>query len=124
MNFPLEHDQDGGFVYSEDIVEEIRAAIFCILHVLPGEHPRDLEFGNHAALIVFKNPTPGLESMIPGLIKRDIENNEPRAAIDEKDVTAVFDYDSGTYLIDFYWTAPDLGIKDKQHINDTIGGRV
>lgn len=122
MLYPLEHRGDGAFAYPATEVNEIGTVIRCILTTIPGEHPRLPDFGNHAALVVFRNPGPGLEVMIAGLIKRDIETWEPRARVE--DVQATYDYDQALYQVRVLWSAPEAGIRDRQEVLATVGGDV
>lgn len=122
MLYPLNHIGDGAFAYSANEIDEIASVIRCILTIVPGEHPRLPHFGNHAALVVFKNPGPGLEAIIAGLVKRDIEDWEPRAKVE--DVTAIYDYDQALYRVRVLWSAPQVGMRDAQEIVTTLGGGV
>ncbi|MDI3548120.1 MAG: Baseplate wedge protein gp25 [Halanaerobiales bacterium] len=122
MQYPLVHMGDGAFAYPVNEIDEIASVIRCILTTIPGEHPRLPDFGNHAALVVFRNPVPGLESTITGLVKRDIEGWEPRAKVEE--VTAVYDYDQAMYRVQVLWSAPGSGIKEPQEATTTLGGGV
>ncbi len=125
MLYPLQHRGDGAFQYPADVVEEIAAAIRVILTTIPGEHPRLPEFGNHAALVVFRNPGPDLEAMIAmiaGLIKYDVENWEPRAKVEE--VTATYDYDSSSYRVKIIWSSPEIGLRETRETEVTLGGGV
>jgi phage baseplate assembly protein W len=120
--YPLQHRGDGAFQYPADVAEEIAAAIRVILTTLPGEHPRLPEFGNHAVLVVFRNPGPKLEAMIAGLVKYDIERWEPRAKVEE--VTVTYDYESATYRVRILWSAPDVGLREARATEITLGGGV
>ncbi|WP_422448169.1 GPW/gp25 family protein [Thermoanaerobacterium sp. DL9XJH110] len=122
MLYPLQHRGDGAFQYPANVVEEIAAAIRVILTTIPGEHPRLPEFGNHAALVVFRNPGPDLEAMIAGLVKYDIESWEPRAKVEE--VTATYDYESASYRVRVLWSAPEAGLRETRETEVTLGGGV
>lgn len=120
MQYPLIHRGDGAFLYSLAQADEIEAAIRCIMTVLPGEHPRLPEFGNHAALTVFRNPGGGLEAVIAGLVKWDIETWEPRARVE--DVSVTYSHEEAAYRVKILWSAPDIGIRDTREMLATIGG--
>ncbi|HHY67837.1 MAG TPA: GPW/gp25 family protein [Alicyclobacillus sp.] len=120
MLYPLQHRDDGAFRPPTDVIEEIDTAIRVIMTTLPGEHPRLPDFGNHAALLVFRNPGPKLEAMIAGLVKYDIKRWEPRAKVDEVDVT--YNYKDASYQIRILWSAPASGLQEKRETVVTVGG--
>lgn len=122
MLYPLQHRGDGAFRYPEGVEDEIASAIRVILTTLPGEHPRLPDFGNHAALVVFRNPGPNLEATIAGLVKYDIERWEPRAKVEE--VTATYDYEKALYRVRIVWSAPEIGLWETRETEATLGGVV
>lgn len=122
MLYPLNHIGDGAFAYPVNELDEIASVIRCILTTVPGEHPRLPDFGNHAALVVFRNPGPGLETIIAGLVKNDIEDWEPRVKIEE--VLAKYDYDQALYRVHVLWNAPQIGIREVQEETIMLGGGV
>ncbi len=122
MLYPLQHRGDGAFRCPESVEDEIASAIRVILTTLPGEHPRLPEFGNHAALVAFRNPGPNLEATIAGLVKYDIERWEPRAQVEE--VTATYDYDKALYRVRIVWSAPEIGLWETRETEATLGGVV
>ncbi|MGE5551527.1 MAG: GPW/gp25 family protein [Bacteroidota bacterium] len=102
MLFPLLHNGDGAFAWPATEIEEIAATIRVILTVIPGQHQRLPDFGNHAALLLFRNPGPGLEERISALIKFDIETWEPRAQVDS--VVSVYDDTTASYYVEITWS--------------------
>lgn len=122
MLYLLEHKGDGAFTYPANEIEEIATVIRCILTVIPGEHQRFPDFGNHAALVVFRNPGPGLEDVIAGMVKRDIETWEPRARVEDTQVT--YDYNQALYRVHILWSAPEAGIREVRETLATMGGGV
>lgn len=120
MLYPLQHRGDGAFFYAGDVLEEIAASILVILTTVPGEHPRLPDFGNHAALFVFRNPGVRLERLIKGTIKDDIERWEPRAKVEE--VKATYNYDDASYTVSIYWSAPAQGLISPTETQIVISG--
>lgn len=120
MQYPITHRGDGAFLYPLLLADEIESAIRCILTTLPGEHPRLPDFGNHAALTVFRNPGGGLETVIAGLVKWDIETWEPRARVE--DVSVAYNDEEAAYRVKILWSTPDSGIRDMREVLATIGG--
>jgi len=101
VQYPLQHFGDGAFAYPDDELREVAASIECILTTLPGQHPRLPEFGNHAALVVFNNPTPELAETVKAMVKRDIETWEPRAKVTE--VEAYYREDTASYIVRIHY---------------------
>lgn len=122
MLFPLQHRGDGDYLYAWDVLEEIAASILVILTTVPGEHPRLPDFGNHAALFVFRNPGTRLESLIEGTVKDDIERWEPRAKVEE--VKATYNYDDASYTVSIYWSAPKHGLRSPTETQIVLSGGI
>lgn len=118
MRFPLTHDGDGAFIYPTAEIDEIAAVIRVILTILPGQHPRLPDFGNHAALLVFRNAGPGLEEQIAALVKFDIETWEPRARVEE--VSVLFDETSAAYRVGIIYSSK-LSPAERQEMTITLG---
>lgn len=119
MIYPLVHNGDGAFAWPAAEVDEIAATIRVILTVLPGQHPRLPDFGNHAALLLFRNPGPGLEERIAALVKNDIETYEPRAQVEA--VNPVYDSATSSYRVGITWSPRISSSSGAEQLSITLG---